>query len=336
MATDVAYYYPAPYWHAGESEPLKSLLLFFDRISILLPGYMYGRHNTADPGLSGPLEDAGLLLVLEPEAWITEEVSNPLWEALTELITSGAFDGLPDAPHFAELSRSRMGYAVDIEIGDMLTDELIGRGLARPSEDGVSVPLHPVVRRTILVLLAQFARAAGEPRGLTMHPTTTDVRSYSELREVVASPIVPSVSDIIQLDVEEVGFDLSSVPLDDVLSFKAEHADGHTAYMRDLRRFMYDIAAVEDQTDRIRLADERQEELAEAAFELKRASRASLGKGLSSFALGIGGAAWSATTGDPFGFALGALGLVAPNLIRGADRPVSAYSYIIDVHRSFR
>ena len=30
---DVAYYYPAPYWGMGEGGSVKSLLLFFDRVS---------------------------------------------------------------------------------------------------------------------------------------------------------------------------------------------------------------------------------------------------------------------------------------------------------------
>ena len=45
MMTDTAYYYPAPYWLPGDSNWIKSLLLFFDDVAILLPGYMYGRHT---------------------------------------------------------------------------------------------------------------------------------------------------------------------------------------------------------------------------------------------------------------------------------------------------
>ena len=35
---DVAYCHPAPYWRMGEGGWVKSLLLFFDKVSILLPG----------------------------------------------------------------------------------------------------------------------------------------------------------------------------------------------------------------------------------------------------------------------------------------------------------
>ena len=73
--TDTAYYYPAPYWMATESTWIKSLLLFFDDVAILLPDYMYGRHRNADLSLVEPLEERGLLRVLEPKDWVDEEVA---------------------------------------------------------------------------------------------------------------------------------------------------------------------------------------------------------------------------------------------------------------------
>lgn len=71
---DVAYYYPAPYWMPRETDWIKSLLLFFDRVAILLPGYIYGLHRTEDPTLAGSLEDMGLLEILEPAEWVDGEV----------------------------------------------------------------------------------------------------------------------------------------------------------------------------------------------------------------------------------------------------------------------
>ncbi len=71
---DTAYYYPAPYWLAREGDRIKSLLLFFDDVAILLPDYMWGRHRDADPSLAGPLEEQGLLRILEPKEWIDAAV----------------------------------------------------------------------------------------------------------------------------------------------------------------------------------------------------------------------------------------------------------------------
>ena len=159
-ATDLAYYYPAPYWGLGDSNWVKSLLLFFDEVSILLPSYMYGRYEAADPALAGPLEERGLLRILKPETWIDRKMASQLAKIMTDVLKDCAFDRLPEADYFAELSQSRIGYGADVELADSLVEDLKFRNLARPSEDGVSIPLHPHVRTTILVVLGQLSRAA--------------------------------------------------------------------------------------------------------------------------------------------------------------------------------
>ena len=67
---------------------------------------MYGRHTQADHALSGPLEERGLLRVIEPKDWVDSEVTEKLAEVIVELLTNGAFDQLPQADYFAELSQS--------------------------------------------------------------------------------------------------------------------------------------------------------------------------------------------------------------------------------------
>ena len=74
---------------------VKSLLLFFDKVSILLPDYMYGRHHVADPVLAEPLEDPDLLEVLEPNRWVDAEMAKSLAEAVSGLLANGVFDDLP-------------------------------------------------------------------------------------------------------------------------------------------------------------------------------------------------------------------------------------------------
>ena len=218
--TDSAYYYPAPYWATTEGGWIKSLLLFFDEVAILLPDYMYGRHRRADPTLAGPLEDLGLLRVLEPNDWVDAETANQLAEIVVELLTNGAFDDLPKADYFAELSQSRIGYGADVNLASFLVEELRTRGLARTSEDGVSIPLHPVVRTTILVILAQLSRVAGAKRGMIVHPTSNYPEAIRDLVETLSRDSMPSRENVIKLDLEPVSFDLEPVPLDDVLQFR--------------------------------------------------------------------------------------------------------------------
>ena len=136
--TDIAYYYPAPYWAMREGGWIKSLLLFFDEVAILLPNYMYGHHTEADPTLAGPLEELGLLRVIEPNDWVDVETTNQLAEIVVELLTNGTFDDLPKADYFAELSQSRIGYGADVDLA-----KFSGRGT--PDER----PCSPERRRSL-------------------------------------------------------------------------------------------------------------------------------------------------------------------------------------------
>ena len=333
--TDTAYYYPQPYWGSRESGWIKSLLLFFDDVAILLPDYMYGRHIDADPTLTEPLEDRGLLKVLEPNAWIDEEVAGKLGEIIIELLENGTFDGLPKAEYFAELSRSRIGYGADVKLADSLVDRLQDRRLARPSEDGVSIPLHPEVRTTILVVLAQLSRLAGRKREMKIHPVTDNPTAVRDLVKTLSRDAMPSRDKVIQLDLEPVSFDLDTIPLDDVLEFRAEHQDAHRAYMRDLQRFMGELASIHNVDERENVLLERRQEIADAAHDIQRSTRRALGKDLTSWSLGLAGGVWSVAAGDPIGLVLTAAGIIS-EIIPSDAKIVSAYSYLFAVNRAFR
>ena len=328
---DVAYYYPAPYWLAEDGGWIKSLLLFFDRVAILLPGYMYGRQHAADPTLAEPLEELGLLEVLEPNTWVDQTLTEELTTVLVDMLIAGAFDDLPTAPHFAELSMSRMGHGADVELSEMLVEELTKRGLARPTEDGVSIPLHPIVRTTTLVLLGQLARAAGNRRGMSVHPATNDFHAAQELVAALSRAPMPSAGHVVALDLEAVTLDLHPVPLDGVLGFRSSHAAAHKAYMRSLRGFLEELADVVG-GERERLVVARQQELADAASDLRSTARRGFGKNLAGWSLGLAGAAWGVAAHDPLGFALTAGGLVTAAV--PMPRPAaSAYSYVFGAAR---
>lgn len=332
--TDTAYYYPAPYWAIREGGWIKSLLLFFDEVAILLPNYMHGRHTAEDPILAGPLEDLGLLRVLEPNDWIDVETTNKLAEVVVELLTNGTFDVLPKADYFVELSQSRIGYGADVDLASCLTEELRIRGLARPSEDGVSIPLHPTVRTTILVILAQLSRVTGAKRGMAVHPATNHPDAIKDLVETLSREQMPSSDSVIKLDIEPVSFDLDSIPLDDVLQFRTEHQEAHRTYMRDLRGFMAELAEIDNPNEREAKLLVRRQEIADTAHDIQRSTRLALGKDLASWSLGIAGGVWSYASGDPIGLALTAAGLIS-GLIPHSPKKVCAYSYLFQANRTF-
>lgn len=137
--------------------------------------------------------------------------------------------------------------------------------------------------------------------------------------------------------VEAVSFDLTLVPLDDILEFREEHRHIHRNYVDDLHRFMAELADIDDSNTRERILAERRQEIADAAQELKRPALRWLGKSedQASFSIGLAGAAWSFSGGfDPVGLVLSAAGM-ASQFISGRRAPVTAYSYIFAVDREF-
>ena len=262
------------------------------------------------------------------------ETANELSNIVLGLLTNGIFDNLPETKNFAELSQSRIGYGADVNLASSLVEELRRKGVARPSEDGVSIPLHPTVRTTILVILAQLSRASGDKRGMAVHPTTSSPLAISDLVETLSRETMPSRDNIIKLDIEPVSFDLDSVPLDDILQFRAEHQDAHRAYMRDLLGFMYELSGIDNPEEREAKLLERRQEIADAAHDIQRFTRRALGKNLASWSLGIMGSAWAVATGDPISLILAAAGLINES-IPNSHKMVSAYSYLFQANRMF-
>ena len=260
-----------------------------------------------------------------------------LAEAVSGLVANGVFDDLPKEEYFQELSQSRIGYAANVDLAKSLVSELQSKGLARPSEDGVSIPLHPMVRTTILVILAQLARSVGSKQNLSIHPATQNGHALQDLVDTLSREQMPSRDSVIALDLEPVSFNMDVVPLDELLQFRAEHQIAHRAYMRDLRGFMAELAEIDIPHEREALLLERRQEIADAAHELQRSTRSALGRNLPSVSLGLAGGVWSATTGDPFGMVLAGLGL-ALGIAGSRDvdsSKVSAYSYLFRAERTF-
>ena len=331
---DTAYYYPAPYWLAGEGDWIKSLLLFFDEVAILLPDYMRGRQRDADPSLAGPLEEQGLLRVLEPNEWIDAEVVEKLAEIMTDLLAEGVFDGLPEADYFAELSQSRIGYGADVDLAEFLVDEFRLRGLARGSEDGVSIPLHPTVRTTILVILGQLARYPGLRRGMAVHPATNLAKAATDLLDALSRESMPSCEGVVRLDLEPVTLDLSTVPLEEVLQLREDQGDAHKAYMHSLQGFLVELGRISDPAERKSVLQERSQEIADLAHDNRRSVGRLVGKSLASWSMGIAGAVWAFKAGDVLGATLGALGL-GSGLVPGSAGTAGAYSYLFAVTSAF-
>lgn len=328
---EIGFYYPNQFWYSGDW--IKNLILFFDGVGLLVPDYMQDRLEQSDPAIVGGLRDHGLLHVLEPETVVDKDAAEQLAAAMAEVISSGALDELEGRDTaFAELSMSRLGFRGDADLSRMIVEELESRDLARKTEDGVSIPLHPAVRALVLVLLAQILRSHGDRLGLDLSPVTDQARLVGALTELLSLPSAPSAGSVVTFDMATVGVDLGPAPIDEILDFRIQHFDEHRAYARKVRQFVRELGAVPEE-QRPETFRDRQEELDDLARDLKRASRQAW-KRPASFALTVAGAAWTAATGDPLSAILGGgAGLAGVASTGGAD--AGAYSYLFRAARNY-
>lgn len=326
-----AFYYPGPTWVDGDA--MKNLVLFFDGLALLVPDYLAGKPLAHDPPVATGLMEQGLLREITPETVVDAVAAEALATVMTEVITSGALDSLMRGKHtaFHELSMSRLGYYGDSGLAQMIFEELRDRGLARDSEDGSSIPMHPTVRVLILVLLAQIlAKQAPHALHLTLSPCTDRPLLVRGLMEFLRLPAVPTVGDVIEADLEEVGVDLSAIPIEDVLAFRTENRRAYRQYRQALRRFVREVAQLPPEERTLELRD-RREDLRDQAADLRRRASARWRKPLR-FALGVGGSVL-AVVNPPLAAALG----VARELADSSEKtvPQSVYSYLFAAGRRF-
>jgi hypothetical protein len=329
---DVAFYYPGHLWR--HTDWIKNLLLFFDGVALLVPEYKKGEPEAHDPILAGPLRERGLLHYLVADQVVDKQATEQLATAVTNVIVSGALDSLrrDRSTAFHEISMSRMGYYGDLGLAKMLFDELRARGLARESTDGVSIPLHPSVRYLILVLLAQILRPQGAAMGLDLSPATDQLRIVRALTEILNLPEAPSVGRVVAFDLQTVSVDLSSVPLDEVLGFRSEHRAAHQKYARSVRDFARQLSLMPHEELQSAFAD-RRAEIEDLASDLRNKARKAWRQPVS-FALGLAGAAWTFSTGNPIG-ALFVAGALAAKGLSGKDNEEGAFSYIFAAHEQY-
>jgi hypothetical protein len=328
---EVAFYYPGHLWNS--SEWIKSLLLFFDGIGLLVPEYKVGEPEVVDPVLAGPLREKGLLHYLVADKVVDKKATQLLAKTVSELVVSGVLNSLSEErTAFHEISKSRMGYFGDRDLADDLFKTLKARGLAKESQDGVSIPLHPMVRYLILTLLSQILRSSGPHLGLDLYPATDQFPVVRALTEFLNLPALPSAGHVIAFDLQNVSVDLASVPLDEVLAFRTQNRREHRKYMRSIRQFAREVSLLPEQ-DRESAFRDRQEELDDLAADLRRKARHTWRRP-ASFFLGLAGGSWSFASGNPLGalFSLGGL------ITRGLDKPsneAGAYSYLFSAHKQF-
>jgi hypothetical protein len=81
---ELAFYYPNPMWTRGDW--IKNLVLFFDGIALLVPGYLKRRPEEIDPAIVSGLRKHHLLQIVKPEKAVNKAATEKLVMALTDVI----------------------------------------------------------------------------------------------------------------------------------------------------------------------------------------------------------------------------------------------------------
>lgn len=323
---ELAYLYPEPLWRSGEW--VKNVLLLFDGVTLLVPDYMHDAPSRIDVEIGQPLQELGLLRVLSPELLVDAEVTSRLVTILVDLIADGAFDDLPQATVFHNLSHSRLGYVGDPALSRMVIEELEARGLAQPSEDGVSIPVHPLVRWSVLVLLSQLMTSQSLEDGARLEPVTDRPEVHRALAELLNLPKMPTAGTVYASDVSTLGLNLDGVPLDEVLAFREQHGPAYRAYARNVRDFARTLGTLSESDQDSALTD-RREALADELAALQGLPESAWRSG-ANIVLGVVGATYKAMKGDFFeamqDFSSGALG------VEPSGQPQTAFGYLLTAH----
>lgn len=321
---EIAYYYPNPMWRDGDW--VKNLILFFDGVALLIPHYMKDKPEVEDQALIEGLRQHNLIHILEPENVVDAQATQKLATALTDVITSGALDDLSrQDTGFHQLSMSRLGYTGDAGLANMIFEELRSRGLARDSEDGNSIPMHPLVRSLVLVLLSQILRSYGPQLGAELSPATDRPEVIEALSSLLSRDVLPSTGAVVAFDLATVGVDLGAIPIDEILDFRRQNLQQHRHYCISVRKFTQELSRMPDDERQIAF-EQRQAELDDISNDLRKRSRIAWKKP-AAFALSMSGAAVSLAAGHPLAAAL-SIGASALNFTPAATPKMGAYSYL--------
>jgi hypothetical protein len=321
---DFAFYYPGPVWY--DTGWVKNLLLYFDGVALLVPDYLREKPFMVGGTTARELQDAGLLCILEPESFIDKASTRKLAELLVPIVESGMLDHLAqDGSAFQELSHSRLGSYADAGVSEELFELLKARGLARPSRDGLSIPMHPLVRALVLVLWSQILRPLGKKQGLNLQPATDRPEVNAALAQLLSLRPAVTAGEVVTIDARAVGVDLSRAPIAKVLRFRDKHQAEYAEYARSLREYIREVSMLPE-GERGQAGVDRAAVMAAAAKRLAATSRRAWA-GRSAFVLGIVGAAWTLRTGDPLGSLL-SLGGAMSSAVASGSNEVSAHSYL--------
>ena len=325
MPQDFAFYYPGQ--HFQNVDWIKNLICFFDGIAMLIPEDPPNYLDQHAEETVWALENRKLFRVIRPEEVVDQEATEALARALGEIIDSGRLDYLVGSSAFDTLAKAKLGTHSDHKLASSIFQKLRSRCLAYDLRDDVNVSVNETVLVLVLTLLAHILKPKGEDMGITLSPATDQRDVVDVLHGILESDSAPpAVGDVVSFDMDRVGVNLSGVPMDEVLDFRAENYRKHRDYIQSVRDFARELSCLSPGEREVKF-EQRQEELADLSAGLRRIYHGSWRRPFT-FGIGLAGAVWAAYGDDPIAGALTALAAGAV-LIPDEPKEVDVYSYLI-------
>jgi len=322
---EFAYFYSDWIWPTESIDWMKSLLLFFDGCAISLPNELAMRMIDNDPTLAGALYEQDLLKNFQPGDWLDEVSATHLCRTLERYITTIGWRAYREP---LTISSSHWGRDLVPQMAKTLTEMMLERGIVtRGGHHEDLVLMRPQVRHLILTLYALALSnqvAIKSQHAISVEPVTDNYSVLSDFVDPQRSATCPIDYDywphdyldtsppifkmsVISRDISwamaklKIGsFDLSAVPLDELLDFKAQQGAHYRAYARSVRDFVQKLNTDGGETNRLKLL-ERFDEIGDQADDLSRRTRIAFGRKASAATLSFAGATWSLATGNPLG-----------------------------------
>jgi hypothetical protein len=328
---EFAHYYGDWIWDEKLAGWIKSLLLFFDGIALAIPPARASQLIESEPVLAQPLAELGLLRnywesMNIPYTKVFGRYGASLWR-LAEIL-EGTYRETLSSSDLRELDR-----AIDNEEGGLLLKADIAAYNARVSRAAQlygEVPSQ--VQVTTVSMVSWLLRDSATD--VSIEPVIDDDNAAAYVAAIIGSRD-SGRARIVTGDLAQIGIDLSAVPLDEVLDFRAKHGPEYRRYSNDVRKFVLELSLA-DEAGRHSAIIERHAELDDRAEQLRKIGRTAFARQTIGFGFGLAGAAWTLVHGDPWGASFAA-GAVAAGLTRQDPEPIGAsYTYILRAKTELR
>ncbi|MFD0449382.1 hypothetical protein ACFQ10_54685 [Streptomyces indonesiensis] len=304
---------------------MKSLLLYFDGLALLLPEDHFCATVAQEAELAQPLQQAGLLHNFAPGTWLDTDTARTIQQAAAHSRRAGgpAFISMGHLAATETISTAHL--VAELASAHLVVEQMLRSGTVirrRPDLGPDMVDMPERVRAAVLLTVGLAAQTKVSDHRIHL---VGDLSQATRARSGKAE----RTAQILHQDILNVGIDLSQVPLNEILDYRREHGASYKAYAQDLRQFVRGLEAAEP-IDRPRMLHERSESIADHASQLRRARRA-WGRPVTALAFAGAGAAWTLHQADVWGAVFAALGAAA-GFSRPA-RPESPFSYLLETQR---